>query len=75
MRFQLFSLIALFALLLTLASATPATENARQSAGITMSNLFRPWTWTLPNLTPRELDATAQHVRRHGPHRRAVWHP
>ncbi|KAJ6470891.1 hypothetical protein C8R45DRAFT_1014867 [Mycena sanguinolenta] len=74
MRFRLLSLITLLALLLTLASATPATAN-EQSAGITMSNLFRPWTWTLPKFTPRELDATAQHVRRHGPHRRAVWHP
>ncbi|KAF7367009.1 hypothetical protein MSAN_00960000 [Mycena sanguinolenta] len=78
MRFHLFSLIALFALLFTFAAANPASnENDRQSTGITMSNLFRPWTWTLPDFTPRprELDAAAQHVRRHGPHRRAISHP
>ncbi|KAF8188849.1 NADP-dependent oxidoreductase domain-containing protein [Mycena galopus ATCC 62051] len=77
MRF-FFSLIALFALLLTLAAATPMNDPDPQAGVIFMNSLFRPWTWSLslPALTPPtfESDATAQHVRRHGP-RRSAMHP
>ncbi|KAJ6545152.1 hypothetical protein B0H19DRAFT_1167054 [Mycena capillaripes] len=73
MRF-LFSIIALFALLFTLVTATSSTEDdTHHDARFTMS-LFRPWTWSLPLPALAQSDATSQHVRRHGPRRRAM-HP
>ncbi|KAJ7104890.1 hypothetical protein C8R44DRAFT_332709 [Mycena epipterygia] len=72
MRF-FFSLIALFALLFTLATATSTTHDDDKQARGTMS-FFRPWTWTLPLPVMAEPNAATQHVRRHGPRRRAM-HP
>ncbi|KAJ7153955.1 hypothetical protein C8R43DRAFT_1001573 [Mycena crocata] len=77
MRFFLVTLITFFALLFTLASATTTTMNTDDNGGgharVSMS-FFRPWTWTFPLPAMVPPDAAAQHVRRHGPRRRAM-HP
>ncbi|KAJ7837974.1 hypothetical protein B0H14DRAFT_2790191 [Mycena olivaceomarginata] len=67
-----FSVIALFVLLFTLVAAT---SNSPEDGATRAISVFRPWTWTisLPALMAQP-DAVAQHVRRHGPHRR-VMHP
>ncbi|KAJ7664867.1 hypothetical protein B0H17DRAFT_1091416 [Mycena rosella] len=67
------SLIAIFALLFTLAAATTPDDDEHDRVTI---SLFRPWTWSLPLPLPAmaEADAASLHVRRHGPRRRAM-HP
>ncbi|KAJ7092900.1 hypothetical protein B0H15DRAFT_832918 [Mycena belliarum] len=77
------SVIAFFALFLTLTAATTTTTPMTATTTTTTSNvrpargtmsLFRPWTWALALPALAEPDAAALHVRRHGPRRRAV-HP
>ncbi|KAF7293844.1 hypothetical protein HMN09_01180300 [Mycena chlorophos] len=80
MRF-IFSLLAVFALLLAFVAAHPSAAETQSPPRRLAASLFRPsmWTWpqalSLPLVQSTDSNAASEHVRRHGPRRRGAAHP